>query len=178
MIQNEYVNRLEGQEQMVTVAVDFYQRQLTKEGDPTHFSMLDNVPSMVSLDQNMELCRCPTLEEVKAAVFELRGDSASCPDGFASLFYKVCWEVVGYEIHNMVFYFDGGAALPKSITLTNLVLLPKMPRVQTFSDLRPISLSNFINKVLSMVLHDWLERFLPSLISPNQVGFVKGRSIF
>nr|XP_016440692.1 PREDICTED: uncharacterized protein LOC107766425 [Nicotiana tabacum] len=78
----------------------------------------------------------------------------------------------------MVLHFYGGAALPKSITHTNLVLLPKKPRVETFSDLKPISLSNFINKVLSRVLHDILESFLPSLISPNQSGFVKGRSIF
>ncbi|XP_075109238.1 uncharacterized protein LOC142181027 [Nicotiana tabacum] len=78
----------------------------------------------------------------------------------------------------MVLHFYGGAALPKSITHTNLVLLPKKPIVETFSDLRPISLRNFINKVLSTVLHDRLEIFLPSLISPNQPGFVKGRSIF
>ncbi|XP_070018000.1 uncharacterized protein [Nicotiana sylvestris] len=78
----------------------------------------------------------------------------------------------------MVLHFYGGAALPKSITHTNLVLLPKKPRVETFSDLRPISLSNFINKVLSRVLHDRLENFLPSLISPNHSGFVKGTSIF
>ncbi|XP_019250874.1 PREDICTED: uncharacterized protein LOC109229775 [Nicotiana attenuata] len=78
----------------------------------------------------------------------------------------------------MVLHFYGGAAFPKSITRTNLVFLPKKPRVETFSDLRPIRLSNFINKVLSRVLHDRLDIFLPSLISPNQSGFVKGRSIF
>ncbi|XP_070042663.1 uncharacterized protein [Nicotiana tomentosiformis] len=87
-------------------------------------------------------------------------------------------DIIGADIHNMVLHFYGGAALPKSITHTNLVLLPKKPRVETFSDLRPISLSNFINKVLSRALHDRLENFLPSLIASNQSEFVKGRSIF
>ncbi|XP_075095490.1 uncharacterized protein LOC142173745 [Nicotiana tabacum] len=114
----------------------------------------------------------------KAAVFEISRESASGPDGFTGLFYQTCRDVIGADIHNMVLHFYGGAALPKSITHTNLVLLPKKPRVETFSDLRPISLSNFINKVLSRVLHDRLEIFLPSLIAPNQSGFVKGRSIF
>ncbi|XP_059306396.1 uncharacterized protein LOC132057813 [Lycium ferocissimum] len=41
-----------------------------------------------------------------------------------------------------------------------------------------ISLSNFVNKVTSRVLHGRLERLMPRLISPNQSGFVKGRSIF
>ncbi|XP_059294448.1 uncharacterized protein LOC132047418 [Lycium ferocissimum] len=43
--------------------------------------------------------------------------------------------------------------------------------------LRPINLSNFINKIISRLLHDKLEVILPSLISPNQSGFVKGRNI-
>ncbi|XP_060185616.1 uncharacterized protein LOC132615077 [Lycium barbarum] len=47
-----------------------------------------------------------------------------------------------------------------------------------FTDMRPISLSNFINKVISRVVHGRIERIFPSLISANQSGFVKGRSIF
>jgi len=58
-----------------------------------------------------------------------------------------------------------------------LVLLPKKEIIQTFSDLRPISLSNFINKVISKTLHDRLEGLLPRIISVNQSRFVKGRSI-
>ncbi|XP_070039898.1 uncharacterized protein [Nicotiana tomentosiformis] len=152
--------------------------RFTNEGDAFEYSLLNNVSSMVTMDQNLELSRLPTIEEVRATIFELSEESASSPDGFTGLFYQTCWDVIGADIHNMVLHFYGGAALPKSITHTNLVLLPKKPRVETFSDLRPISLSNFINKVLSRVLHDRLESFLPSLISPNQSRFVKGRSIF
>ncbi|XP_060202636.1 uncharacterized protein LOC132631055 [Lycium barbarum] len=64
-----------------------------------------------------------------------------------------------------------------SVTHTNLVLLPKKNNIETFPDMRPISLSNFINKVISRVIQDKLECILPSLISPNQSGFVKGRCI-
>lgn len=42
---------------------------------------------------------------------------------------------------------------------------------------RPISLSTSINKVISRVLHDTITVVLPNIISENQVGFVKGRSI-
>ncbi|XP_019246545.1 PREDICTED: uncharacterized protein LOC109226206 [Nicotiana attenuata] len=168
---------IEDQEQLATAAMDFYKNQFTTEGDASDFSLLNNIPSMVTMDENLELSRMPTLE-VRDAVFELSGESASGPDGFTGLFYHSCWDVIGANTHNMVLHFYGGVALPKSITHTNLVLLPKKPRVETFSDLRPISLSHFINKVFSRVLHDILEGFLPSLISPNQFRFVKGRSIF
>ncbi|XP_075077040.1 uncharacterized protein LOC107829953 [Nicotiana tabacum] len=59
-------------------------------------------------DHNLELSRLPTIEEVRAVIFELSGESASDPDGFTGL----------------------------------------------------------------------LESILPSLVSPNQSRFVKGRSIF
>lgn len=34
-----------------------------------------------------------------------------------------------------------------------------------------------MNKVISRILHDRLERYMPNLISANQSDFVKGRSI-
>lgn len=43
--------------------------------------------------------------------------------------------------------------------------------------MRPISLNNFLNKIISRILNDWLEGVLPKLISQNQYGFVKGTSI-
>nr|XP_016500520.1 PREDICTED: uncharacterized protein LOC107818927 [Nicotiana tabacum] len=46
----------------------------------------------------------------------------------------------------MVKAFFNGHELPRYITHTNLVLLPKKKEVVSFSDMRPISLSNFINK--------------------------------
>lgn len=128
-IQNGYENWIEDQKQMANDAIGFYQRQFTREGDPTNLSMLENVPVMVTMEQNLELCKFSTLDEVKAAVFELSSDSASVPDGFTRLFYQECWDVICYDIHNMDLHFYGGAALPKSITYTNLVLLPKKPRV-------------------------------------------------
>lgn len=43
--------------------------------------------------------------------------------------------------------------------------------------MRPISLDNFLIKVILGVLNDRLEGVLPKLISPNQFSFMKRRSI-
>ncbi|KAG5579803.1 hypothetical protein H5410_050430 [Solanum commersonii] len=43
-----------------------------------------------------------------------------------------------------------GAELPRYITHTNLVLIPKNVALNTFSDLRPISLSNFLDNWLNI----------------------------
>lgn len=77
----------------------------------------------------------------------------------------------------MVMAFFCGVELQKFITHTNIMLLPKKKNVATFLDTRPISLSNFSNKIISRVIHERLVELLSTLISPNQEGFVKGRSI-
>lgn len=85
--------------------------------------------------------------------------------------------LVGYDIIRMVKEFFGGNTLPKYINHTNLALIPKKYNVQTFSVMKPISLSNFVKKVLARIIHDRLVNSLPNLISSNQCSFVKGRSI-
>ncbi|XP_060210660.1 uncharacterized protein LOC132637615 [Lycium barbarum] len=132
---------------------------------------------MVTQEKNQILTSMPTLEVVKNAVFDLSRDSSGGPDGMVGAFYPVCWEIVGANVYNVVKVFFEGQTLPKSITHTNLVLIPKKNNVETFADMRPISLSNFINKVISRVVQNKLENVFPSLISANQSGFVKGRCI-
>ncbi|XP_070029963.1 uncharacterized protein [Nicotiana sylvestris] len=129
------------------------------------------------LQKNAELIKQPTKEEVKVAVLGLNGDSARGPDGMTDKFYHSCWDLIGDDLYDMVRAFFNGHELPKCLTHTNLVLLPKKKEVTIFSDLRPISLSNFSNKVISRVVHGRLDKFLPSLISEEQSGFVKGRNI-
>ncbi|XP_059292434.1 uncharacterized protein LOC132045876 [Lycium ferocissimum] len=155
----------------------FYQQQFSQEVDPLDVDLLQHVPSMVDQDTSNQLVSMLTLEEVKKAVFELSADSAGGPDGMIGIFYQVCCNIVGVDVYNVVKAFFDGKTLPKSITNTNLVLLPKKNNIETFADMRPISLSNFINKVIFRVVQDKLEGLLPSLISPNQSGFVKGRCI-
>ncbi|XP_070050672.1 uncharacterized protein [Nicotiana tomentosiformis] len=82
-------------------AVEFFQTQFTQEGDSTSFELLNNVSTMVTLDQNLELCKFPTIEEFKGVVMTF------------SSYYRSSM---------------GGASLPKSITRTNIVLLPKKPQ--------------------------------------------------
>lgn len=132
---------------------------------------------MVTEEDNARLCATPYMEEVKEAVFALEGESASGPYGLSGTFFQKCWEIVGKDVHNVVVAFFARDTLPKSVTHTNLVLIPKKDVINSFSDLRPISLSNFINKVISRVIHGRVVGLLPYLISTNQSGFVKGRCI-
>ncbi|XP_060178061.1 uncharacterized protein LOC132607994 [Lycium barbarum] len=141
------------------------------------FDILKHVPSMISKEQNEELVANPTKDEVKQAVFGLNSESACGPDGFTGLFFQKCWDIVGDDIFHMVWDFFREFELSRYITHINLVLLPKKQEVQAFSVMRPISLSNFINKEFSRVVHERLVHLVPDLISQNQAIFVRGKSI-
>lgn len=55
------------------------------------------------------------------------------------------------------------------------LFLENLPR--NFLDFRPISLLNFVYKIISKILASRLSLILPLLISTHQAAFVKGRSI-
>ncbi|XP_060184581.1 uncharacterized protein LOC132614194 [Lycium barbarum] len=119
----------------------------------------------------------PTEEEVKEAVFSLNSESASGPDGFTGLFYQKCWDTIKEDVTMMVRAFFCGYEIPKFISHIKFVLLPKKKVINTYSDMRPTSLSSFAKKVLSKVLHNRISEVLPRIISSNQTGIVNGRII-
>jgi len=166
-IQTEQWEWLEEQEAIAEAAVDFYIRQFTKQTYSEDFEMLIELPIVINDDKNEELQRLPSIEEVRSAVMGLNKNSAGGPDGMTGAFFQQTWEIVGNDIHNMVKAFFCGAELPRYITHTNLVLLPKKSVINIFSDLRPISLSNFMNKVFSRIIHKRIKSVLPLIISPE-----------
>ncbi|XP_059315388.1 uncharacterized protein LOC132065996 [Lycium ferocissimum] len=176
-IQDASGNWLEDADRVAGEAVNFFHKQFTHEEVSEDSPILNRIPELIRDEDNMLLAEQPTMEKVQKAVFELNGDSTCGPDGFSGIFYQKCWEVIKADVFSVVKAFFEGQTLPKSITHTNLVLLPKKNVVESFSDMRPISLSNFINKVISRVVHDRLDKLPTRVISPNQSGFVKGRNI-
>nr|XP_009606476.1 uncharacterized protein LOC104100838 [Nicotiana tomentosiformis] len=96
-IQNHDGTWIVSQDQLADAAVEFYQKQFTQEDDSTCSKLLSNVPPMVSSDQNIELCRISTIEEVKAIIFALSGESAGGPDGFTGIFFQESWDIIGEE---------------------------------------------------------------------------------
>lgn len=49
--------------------------------------------------------------------------------------------------------------------------------MNTFLDIKPISLSHFVNLIFSRIIHKRIKGILLDIISEKQDGFVQGRSI-
>lgn len=67
--------------------------------------------------------------------------------------------------------------LSLKVLLTQSGSHPNKEMAEYFSDLIPISHNDFINKVISIVIHDRIEKVLQKMIFSNHSGFVKGRGI-
>ncbi|XP_042006110.1 uncharacterized protein LOC121754885 [Salvia splendens] len=89
---------LTSEEEIRQSAVGFFQQLLTSDieqlGQPD-LDILHNLPDSVD---RQGLCVVPDSDEVRAAVFGISGDSASGPDGFSSLFFQHCWDIVGADV--------------------------------------------------------------------------------
>jgi hypothetical protein len=59
-----------------------------------------------------------------------------------------------------------------------IVLIPKKANPQRITDFRPISLIHNFAKMISKILANRLAPMLPSLISKNQMAFIKKRCIY
>ncbi|KAL9689838.1 hypothetical protein QQ045_010229 [Rhodiola kirilowii] len=164
-------------EQIGAEAVGFYSNLLTGHNPPppTHaFGYFDRV---ISDDENDELTRCPTGDEILLELKCISDDSAPGPDGFTARFFVFLWDLIKADVLKGVSGFFFGLQIPKIVGGTYLTLIPKAPNPTSIADLRPISLCNVVHKLFSRLLNSRLSHVLHKLVSPEQVGFVKGRSI-
>ncbi|EOY14356.1 Uncharacterized protein TCM_033752 [Theobroma cacao] len=168
---------IEDQEQLKQSAIEYFSSLLKAE--PCDISRFQNslIPSIISNSENELLCAEPNLQEVKDAVFDIDPESAAGPDGFSSYFYQQCWNTIAHDLLDAVRDFFHGANIPRGVTSTTLVLLPKKSSASKWSEFRPISLCTVMNKIITKLLSNRLAKILPSIITENQSGFVGGRLI-
>lgn len=116
-------------------------------------------------------------EEIKAAIWELHPLKALGPDGFSSIFFRSCWQIVREKTINFVRECFRLRDVPRYMNHTFIVLIPKVENAVNFNQFRPISLCNFVYKIVAKILASRLRSVMDKIISPNQGAFVKRRWI-
>lgn len=135
------------------------------------------IDSIINQEDNEKLCAIPKEAEIKEAIFGMERNSGPGPHRFGGAFYQGCWSIIKKDLIELIQSFFNRGSLTIFYNNSCLVLLPKVEHPESFSDLRPISLSNFSTKIISKILSTRLDPILPKLISENESGFVRGRLI-
>ncbi|XP_070032560.1 uncharacterized protein [Nicotiana tomentosiformis] len=116
------------------------------------------------------------MNELKEVVFSMNPTSAAGPDGMKIKFFQACWEVIKFDLMQVVLTFYGGCTMPRYMIGVCIVLLPKVEFPNSLTQFRPINLNNFINKIISKIISSSLAPILPESSQPISQAFFKGET--
>ena len=119
-----------------------------------------------------------TLEECTNSLKQFMNNKTPGSDGFTIEFYRFFWPAIGpIMVDSFNYAFENGE-MSISQKRGILSLIPKKDKDKKYlKNWRPISLLNNDYKIVTKTLALRLEKVLPTIISANQTGYVKGRYI-
>jgi hypothetical protein len=140
--------------------------------------VLKNVPKFFNDSESDEIGKSVTLEEVKETVSTMPKDKSPGPDGWTQELFQDFFDILGEDLHKAVEESRCTGIIPGALNATFFALIPKVSKPDSFHDFRPISLCNFVYKVISKIIATRMKEKLASCISYEQFGFLKDRLIF
>ena len=150
----------------------------TRHTEYVDYSFIDSLDTPRLKDGDQDICEgLITLMECDLASQKMKLDKSPGLDGIPIEFYLTFWHILGsflIKIYNESFQLE---KLCNSQRISVLSLLHKKGDVNLLKNYRPISLTNVDYRILGQVLANRLHKVLPTLISPDQAGYVKGRYI-
>ena len=158
---------------------EFYE-DLYKEKD--HRNNIDYDPEINPLqitEQEKEILERPiSKEELERALGKMKNNKSPGLDGYSAEFYKKFWPQLGDFFLNAIIENYENGALSNSQTEGVITCLPKTGKERNKLKIwRPISLLNTSYKLISLCITNRIRPLLHSIISPEQKGFIEGRSI-
>ena len=115
------------------------------------------------------------MEELKEVIHSFQKDKIPRPDGWTIEFYLGFFYLIGEDLLEVVEESRRTGVIHTPINSTFITLIPKVDKVESFDDFRPISLCNCLYKIISKVISRRLKDVLSSKISMEQFSFLQGR---
>ena len=137
---------------------------------PTHpppFNLSAIVDPIITGEENSELLRIPTWDEVRDVVFYMGAFKASGPNGMPALFYKTYWNIVGWDLVAAVREVFITDTMAHSINDSSIVLIPKKPNPTRPNHFHPISVCNVAYLVITKILANRLKPLLNRIVCPT-----------
>ncbi|GJV37900.1 hypothetical protein Tco_1410377 [Tanacetum coccineum] len=116
-------------------------------------------------------------QEIREAMFVMRDNKASGPDGYTTAFFKEAWDIIATDVTKVIKEFFTNGVLLKELNHTILALIPEVTSPMKINDYRPISCCNILYKCISRIISNRMKDCLTELVSLNQSAFVPRRRI-
>ncbi|GKV45487.1 hypothetical protein SLEP1_g52559 [Rubroshorea leprosula] len=125
-----------------------FQELFTQQETSPLLENLSTLQPLISNDDHESLIQPATLEEVKRALFSMKGLKSPGPDGIPALFYQRHWDTVAGTFLEFVNQALLTGVFDPSLIKAYVALIPKDDCPDTIQKFRPISLLNVAYKVL------------------------------
>ena len=136
----------------------------------------DNLIPKIGREHKESLEKEITIEELTQVLKKTKTISSPGPTGLTYNMYKKHWEDLKYLVKEVADESFRLNTLPRGLRLGNISLIPKKKDKLFLKNWRPLTLLNSTYKLISGALSARLSKTLPSIINPDQQGFVKGRT--
>nr|GEW81847.1 RNA-directed DNA polymerase, eukaryota [Tanacetum cinerariifolium] len=140
-----------------------------------HFST--RFTNTLSLEQQDDLERIVSLDEIKRTVWDCGINKSTGPDGFTFEFFHRYWKVLEQDIVAVVVEFFASGTFPRGCNPSFIALIPKTQDSKFIIDFRPINLIGSLYKIIAKILANKLRFVISDLISDFQSAFVSKRQI-
>lgn len=155
---------------------NLYSDNNPQEEHITSFLASLDLPQL-STEQKNKLNTPLTNEEIQSAPNKMPNNKAPGPDGFPAEFYKHFWSILSTLFNKIITEIQQNSRFPPNMNAASISLLLKPIKDPTLpSSYRPISLLSVDIKIITKALSHRLEKIIPSIIHPDQTGFIKGRN--
>jgi hypothetical protein len=129
------------------------------------------------LEENVELIKSFSEEEIRIALFQMEKNKAAGPDGMPIEFFETCWEFIKGDMLRLFDEFHSGTLDIQRLNYGIITLLPMVKEVVVIKQFRPICLLNYLYKWFTKCLTIRLEPVVGRLINKAQTTFMQGRNI-
>ena len=157
--------------------MSYYTAQTISTGRNSRIRLSLNVTALS--EEEKETCEgLVNEEECTNALKDFSNNKTPGTDGLLAKFYRFFWPDICFDLQASFNYAFQHGTLSISQKRGIISLIPKKNKDKTIlENLRPISLLNVDYKILTKVIAKRIEKVLPTLINPDQTGYVKGRYI-
>ena len=133
-----------------------------------------SIPEDIFANSENEL----TVSELKSALFQMNKNKSPGIDGLTVEFYQTYWDIIGYDLFNVLTYSLKMGTMSRSMNTALIRLIYKnVGSKYELKNWRPISLLCVDYKILSKTLTNRLKNIMPFIIGEEQSCGVKSRNI-
>lgn len=133
--------------------------------------------SKITTEENEELIKPFSLQELEEVVHSMRDGSAPGLDGFSSVYFKVFWNQIKKVLLEILQDLRDRNLDLFRLNYGIITMIPKVKRANTIKQFRTICLLNVVYKIITKILTLRLNKVADKVIIPNQSAFVPGRYI-